>query len=468
MPEPRQITDFNQLISADPAAAKHLDGLLSELRSGAPGGGCEDQADPIASLVWAASGAMALTGRSGETPRLAPGAVASAARAAGHWIAALAPGRGFEAWDWPALLAERAALAGLSRAGDRSAGGAARLLRARDGWLVANLPRADDWTLVPAWLEAPELERRLGRSDDRSAGWAAIGARLREGPRSAWIDRGRLIGLAISPVRDAVDASVPICRISQEALCPRAVARPRVLDLTALWAGPLATSLLARAGWDVLKVESPSRPDGARHGPRAFFDLLNGDKQSAALDLRDPADRDVFERLLDAADVVVESARPRALAQLGYDAGSWLAAHPGRTWVSITGHGRAHEWIAFGDDAACAAGLAVRSASGGAPTFCGDAIADPLTGLHVAAIVLARAASGRGGLLDFSLVDVAARCGAQRVLPARVPQVCGNDRLELDGVLHPIRAPRARRPRATAPALRGRNGLGDVWRRPAC
>ena len=64
-----------------------------------------------------------------------------------------------------------------------------------------------------------------------------------------------------------------------------------MVELGSLWAAPLCGSLLAAAGADVVKVESIGRPDGARRGPPAFFDLLNGGKRSVALDLRpSPAD----------------------------------------------------------------------------------------------------------------------------------------------------------------------------------
>ena len=82
----------------------------------------------------------------------------------------------------------------------------------------------------------------------------------------------------------------------------------------------------------------------------------------------------------------------------------------GTTWLSITGYGRGEperEWVAFGDDAAAAAGL-VAKAPDGTPCFCGDAIADPLTGLHAALAALATWANGGGRLLDVSLFGVAA------------------------------------------------------------
>jgi crotonobetainyl-CoA:carnitine CoA-transferase CaiB-like acyl-CoA transferase len=108
---------------------------------------------------------------------------------------------------------------------------------------------------------------------------------------------------------------------------------------------------------------------------------------------------------------VVESARPRALAQLGIDAERFVAARAGRVWLSITGYGRgdaAPGRVAFGDDAAVAAGAAHAVADDAGPLFCADAIADPLTGLHAALAAWACWRSGGGALLDLALCDVTA------------------------------------------------------------
>jgi crotonobetainyl-CoA:carnitine CoA-transferase CaiB-like acyl-CoA transferase len=177
-----------------------------------------------------------------------------------------------------------------------------------------------------------------------------------------------------------------------------------VVDLSSLWAGPLCGHLLAAAGARVIKVESRGRPDGARQAAGPFFDLLNAGKASIALDLAENAGLQRLRGLIAEADIVVESARPRALAQLGIDAAACTAARPGQIWLSITGHGRrgpAGHWVGFGDDAAIAAGAAARLGPG--PIFCGDAIADPLTGLHAAVAALAHFRAGRGALLDVSL-----------------------------------------------------------------
>jgi len=196
-----------------------------------------------------------------------------------------------------------------------------------------------------------------------------------------------------------------------------------VLDLSTLWAGPLCAQLLAAGGARVLKVESLSRPDGARRGPAAFYDLLNAGKESVALDLASATGRRQLLALLGHADIVVESARPRALQQMGIQAADMVAAHPGLTWLSVTGYGRREplcDWIAYGDDAGVAAGLSwLMGGDRGDPVFCGDAIADPLTGLHAALLAQAAWQAGGGQLLDIALCDVVAYCiGTGRVAPA--------------------------------------------------
>jgi len=395
---------------------------------------------------------MALTGWPEGPPRFAAGGLATAARGVGMALRHLAPRTPLASLDAPALLGERAAIAGLKAAGDTSVGGSARLLASRDGALALNLPRDEDWELVPAWLAAEDASFVGGRDWKRLAEIVAT-----RDPRELE-ERGRLIGLAVAWARRDVPADRSIFTNRHPTKAdPHSAARPiRLLDLSNLWAGPLAGSLLGMAGIDVLKVESPARPDGARRGPAPFFDLMNAGKRSCALDLNRASDRETFQRLLEGADIVLESSRARALTQFGFDAVDWVAASPGRIWASITGHGRSHEWIAFGDDAAVAAGLAWSpDGSDTRPCFCADAVADPTTGLHVAAIVLAHLRSGRGGLLDFSLVDVAAQAANVTQADVRLPIE------RIDGLWHvvdqdraiPIAKPRARTSLGRAPSL---------------
>jgi len=193
-----------------------------------------------------------------------------------------------------------------------------------------------------------------------------------------------------------------------------------VVDLSALWAGPLCAHLLGRAGLRIVKVESTRRPDGARAGDARFYGWLHGGHESVALDLSSSGGREALGRLVAAADVVVESSRPRALAQLGIDVEAVLADRPGTTWVSITGHGRrgeAAQRVAFGDDAAVAAGLVAHDDQG-APVFCGDAIADPITGLAAALGALTSLAAGGGHLVDVPMVDAVAAVLSSPARPA--------------------------------------------------
>jgi crotonobetainyl-CoA:carnitine CoA-transferase CaiB-like acyl-CoA transferase len=142
-----------------------------------------------------------------------------------------------------------------------------------------------------------------------------------------------------------------------------------------------------------------------------FFELLNTGKESVVLDFSSDKGIAQLSSLLEKADIVIEGSRPRALQQLGINPQQLLESAPGLTWVSITGYGREEpcaNWVAFGDDASAAAGVAMATAN--PPIFCGDALADPLTGIHAALAALAFWQGGGGALLDLSLHNVTAHC----------------------------------------------------------
>jgi crotonobetainyl-CoA:carnitine CoA-transferase CaiB-like acyl-CoA transferase len=156
----------------------------------------------------------------------------------------------------------------------------------------------------------------------------------------------------------------------------------------------------------VIKVESLGRPDGGRRGHAGFFDLMNGGKQSVALDFGSNEGRAALAGLIDAADIVIEGSRPRALRQLGLRREAAVAR--GAVWLAISGHGE-EERIGFGDDAAVAAGLSqIMEAGWGEPLFAGDAIADPLAGLYAALGGWAAWRAREGRLFDLSLRGVLA------------------------------------------------------------
>lgn len=425
-------------------AAHLLAGLGAEIHA-APG-----PADLPPALEWARSGAMWLTGTA-EVPRLAPGPLASCARGALDALRALAPTAALPD-DGAALLGERAACLGYARRGRIAPSGSCRLLRCADGWIALNLPRAEDRASLPAWLE-----REAAPASQDAWDFAAQG--VAERPAQALLERAGWLGLAAACAAPPPAEPPPWLRWSAPGTPGAGRRGPLVLDLSALWAGPLATELLAALGARVVKLESLRRPDGARQGPQEFFDLHNASKQSIAFDLGSARGRAQLAALARRVDCIVESARPRALAQLGLDAEAWLAESAGRSWLSLTGYGRGDPppgRVAFGDDAAVAAGLALATGDADGPLFCGDAIADPLAGLHAALAIAASWRAGGGHLLDLSLCDVAAHAAGFAPAcrePGRVVACGGGFAVECDGRREPVSAPRARRPRRAARAL---------------
>lgn len=377
-------------------AAAYARALLGDLGHGALPQVASHPRSPA--VGWAESGLMALTGTT--APRVCPLPLTAAADGVWAALAALVA-TPLPAVDPLSLLGERAAHLHLRRQGRIAPGGACRLLDTANGRLAVNLAREDDWDLLPAWLEA-----------EVGADWDALADALRHRRTQTLVERGRTLGLAVAA--EAWPTSAPWHRLLAGQPWTSANERPdrapRVLDLSALWAGPLCGQLLRQLGAEVVKLESLTRPDGARRGPAAFFDRLNHGKRMVALDFGSEAGRRALGALIDAADIVIEASRPRALRQLGIAAESRVTARPGLTWISLTAHGREGadaEAIGYGDDAGVAAGLsAVMAAIDGEPCFVGDALADPLTGLHAALAAWASWQQGGGRLLSLSLVDV--------------------------------------------------------------
>jgi hypothetical protein len=315
--------------------------------------------------------------------------------------------------DGATLLCERAMLGGMSIPGRISAGGGCRLFDAPGDTIALNLSRAADRELLPALFETEDLNPL----DDE-----AIAARVAMSDAAELVARGRSMGLAIASERERSrigaepGTNLPACAElvrGSAAAVTRSRRTPRVVDLTALWAGPLAAHLLWLAGAEVVKVESLTRPDAMRSGDDRFFALLNQGKASVALDFADSNDRHALLSLIATADIVIEAARPRALVQLGIDAAEIVQTTPGLVWVSITGHGAAGEasnWVGFGDDCGISGGLsAALRATTGRSGFVGDAIADPLTGMLAALVAWEAWAARRGGRFGLAMSEVVAR-----------------------------------------------------------
>ena len=297
--------------------------------------------------------------------------------------------------DAEEILTGRAALLGLAPAGRISAGGATRLMAGRDGWCALTLSRPDDVDAVPT----------LVQSDTVGADpWRAVQNWVADHDAADVTERARLFGLPVAALAET-SAAPPRIHPLGVGTSKRDLSGLLVADLSVMWAGPLCGQLLARAGATVVKVESPNRPDGTRGGPAAFFDWMNSGKLSYAVDFDEPTE---LRQLLGSADVVIESSRPAALARRGVGPTD-VAPRDGRVWLRITGHGtdgESADWVAFGDDAAVSGGL-VRGTED-RPEFCGDAIADPLSGLHAALAVAESLNRGGGELIEMSMAAVAA------------------------------------------------------------
>ncbi len=291
------------------------------------------------------------------------------------------------------LLVERARLNRLAVPGKVSAAGGCKLYQARDGWIALNLARADDAELLPALLQSHDVGDLRSAIATREAG--------------DLLARGRMLGLAIAGL-DEMPASPPIT--VTQAGGNRATTTGKllkVIDLSALWAGPLASRLLRLAGCDVVRMESRGREDPLRESDPAHFAALNAGKQEVALDLKSDEGRAQLLDMIGEADIVIEAARPRALLQLGIDADALVRVRPGLSWITITAHGIAGDaahWVGFGDDTAVAGGLSreLREVSGRIG-FVGDAIGDPVTGIAAAELALRQARAGAGGRFVLSM-----------------------------------------------------------------
>jgi hypothetical protein len=326
------------------------------------------------------------------------------AMAAAHSSAALA------ALDGATLMGERGAYGGYRIAGTTSAGlGGSRLMPTRDGgWFALTLIREVDRDLLPALF---------GEEGIVVHDWSAIAAAVQRCDGAQLLATGRALGLPVACVAET-PASPPIDVLLRGNHRDRPNAhRPLVVDLSAIWAGPLAGHLLWQSGMDVVKVESPGRPDLIRRDDPATFDRINQGKASLLVDFADTSEKAALVELIRRADVVIESSRPRALRHLGIDAEALVREVPGLVWLSVTGHGASGEaanWVGIGNDCGVAGGLTRAMAEvSGTIGYVGDAISDPLTGIVAAREGLAAYRSGVAQRIGLSMSAITAMALAE-------------------------------------------------------
>ncbi|NOL40686.1 CoA transferase [Kribbella sandramycini] len=223
----------------------------------------------------------------------------------------------------------------------------------------------------------------------------------------------------------------------------------RVLDLTNVLAGPFAGYQLGLMGADVVKVEVPGSGDLARslggdaelsaEGLGVSFLAQNGGKRSLTLDLKNPAGREVFERLVREADVLLENFRPGVLARLGFPVERLRELNAGLVYCAVSGFGQtgpmrgrpAYDQIIQGLSGI----MSVTGTPESAPTRTGFPIADTLGGyaaaFAISAALVKRARTGIGSYLDVSMLETAvAAMGwvvSDYLVAGRVPRAMGNE-----------------------------------------
>lgn len=230
----------------------------------------------------------------------------------------------------------------------------------------------------------------------------------------------------------------------------------RVLDLSRVMAGPWASQILADLGADVIKVERSGSGDDTRAWGPPFFAMeseskgqssgyflsVNRGKRSIALDLDNPADREIVLALADRADIVLENFKVGALSRKGLDAATLRARNPRLVYASITGFGQdgprapqaAYDFMIQAMGGLMSLTGEADDKPGGGPQKVGVPIVDIMTGMYATVGILAalanREVSGTGDYIDVAMLDVQtaflANQAMNNLLTGRAPQRQGN------------------------------------------
>lgn len=188
----------------------------------------------------------------------------------------------------------------------------------------------------------------------------------------------------------------------------------RVLDLTRLLPGPFCTLYLAQMGAEVIKIEEPHGGDYTRSLSPELFALVNRHKKSVTLDLRVPEAAAVFKKMVENADVVVESFRPGVMDKLGCGYASLREINPRLVYAALTGYGQTGPYRdRAGHDMNYCGYAGVLDQTGradGPPALSNFQIADLAGGamtcaLGILAAVIGARATGSGTLVDVSMLE---------------------------------------------------------------
>lgn len=240
--------------------------------------------------------------------------------------------------------------------------------------------------------EAVEEAVRSWRGEELESALAAgggVGYAVRS--RQQWQAHPQGRAVATLPLLDSVARLGPGRRVG----AGRGAVGLRVLDLTRVIAGPVATRTLAAWGADVLRVDSPQLPEISAHAR----DTLPG-KRSALLDFSEPPGRARLEGLLAEADVLVQGYRPGALARYGLASDALAERHPHLSVVTLSAWGATGPWTGrrgFDSLVQCPTGIALAEGTDGKPGALPAQVLDHATGyIAAAAALLALAGVERG------------------------------------------------------------------------
>jgi itaconate CoA-transferase len=221
------------------------------------------------------------------------------------------------------------------------------------------------------------------------------------------------VGGALSDTAGSAAGELPLSRI-------------RVVALEQAVAAPFCSRQLADLGADVVKVERPDGGDIARgydsvlHGESAYFAWLNRGKRSIVLDLKDPDDRALCQRLIDRADVLVHNLAPHAVERLGFGYDAVATTNPRLVWCGISGYGpdgpyqdrKAYDMLVQGES-----GVVALTGTAQAPAKVGVSMADIAAGLYGYSSILAalfdRHRTNLGQRIDISMLE----CLTEWVMP---------------------------------------------------
>ncbi len=217
-----------------------------------------------------------------------------------------------------------------------------------------------------------------------------------------------------------------------------------VVDFTHVLSGPTCTRMLADAGARVIHIERKTGDDTRHMGPyiadgsSEYFRICNAGKESIALDLKDPKDHALAEKMIAKADVVVENFRPGVMARLGFAPEEMVKKYPKLIFASVSGFGQYGPWskqAAYDTIIQAVSGL--MDATGepnGKPTRVGTSVSDVVAGIMgysaITTALVARERTGKGTTIDVSMLDSTFSLMVQDLMlalgPHEVPHRIGN------------------------------------------